>query len=73
RFSIDDAIELGWPIDETDEYETVAGFVLEMADRLPKPGDEVDIDGYSFLVQSMRGRRVSLLRVTAPVAEAQAE
>ena len=69
RFSIDDARELGWPIDETDEYETVAGFVLEMADRLPKPGDEVDIDGYSFLVQSMRGRRVSLLRVTAPVAE----
>ena len=73
RFSIDDARELGWPIDETDEYETVAGFVLEMADRLPKPGDVVDIDGFSFLVQSMRGRRVSLLRVTAPVAEAQAE
>jgi len=66
RFSIDDAIELGWPIDETDEYETVAGFVLERADKLPKPGDVFDIDGYTFRVQSMRGRRIALLRVTAP-------
>jgi putative hemolysin len=66
RFSIDDAIELGWPIEDSDEYETVAGFVLEQADALPEPGDVFDVDGYLFRVQSMRGRRVALLRVTAP-------
>lgn len=66
RFSIDDAIELGWPIEDSDEYETVAGFVLEKFDGLPKPGDEVVVDGYTFHVQSMRGRRVAMLRVTAP-------
>ncbi|WP_072500297.1 hemolysin family protein [Olsenella phocaeensis] len=66
RFSIDDAIELGWPIEDREEYETVAGFVLEIADGLPKPGDAFEVDGYRFLVQSVRGRRIALLRVTAP-------
>jgi putative hemolysin len=72
RFSIDDAIELGWPITDSDEFETVAGFVLELADKLPRPGDSFELEGYTFLVQSMRGRRVSLLRVTAPEPEAPA-
>lgn len=66
RFSIDDAIELGWPIEDSEEYETVAGFVLETADGLPSPGDQFEVGGYVFRVQSMRGRRVSMLRVTAP-------
>ena len=66
RFSIDDAIELGWPIEDNEEYETVAGFVLELADKLPRPGDVIEKDGYQFRVQSMRGRRLSMLRVIAP-------
>lgn len=66
RFSIDDAIELGWPIEDSDEYETIAGFVLEIADGLPAPGEIFEVEGYTFRVQSMRGRRVALLRVTAP-------
>ncbi len=75
RFSIDDAIELGWPIDDSAEFETIAGFVLELADSVPQPGDVFACDGYRFRVQSMRGRRVSMLRVTAPEPdeEAQAE
>ena len=63
------AIELGWPIEDSDEFETVAGFVLELADKLPRPGDTFEREGYQFTVQSMRGRRVSLLRVTAPEQE----
>ncbi|MBP3884161.1 MAG: HlyC/CorC family transporter [Olsenella sp.] len=70
RFSIDDAIELGWPIEDREEYETVAGFVLEIADGLPKPGEVFEVEGYTFRVQSMRRRRVALLRVTAPDPEA---
>ena len=66
RFSIDDAIELGWPIEDNAEYETIAGFVLELADRLPRSGDRFEKDGYTFVVQSMRGRRVAMLRVIAP-------
>jgi putative hemolysin len=66
RFPIDDSIELGWPIADSDEYETVAGFLLDIADSLPSPGDVFNVEGYIFRVQSMRGRRISLLRVTAP-------
>ncbi|HJA28042.1 MAG TPA: hemolysin family protein [Candidatus Olsenella pullicola] len=73
RFSIDDAIELGWPIEDSEEYETVAGFVLELADKLPHPGDVIEKDGYQFRVQSMRGRRLSMLRVIAPEPPAEDE
>ena len=69
RLSIDDAIDLGWPVEDSEEYETIAGFVLEYADKLPRPGDVVEKDGYRFLVQSMRGRRLTMLRVVAPEPE----
>ena len=69
RFSLDDAIDLGWPVEDNEEYETIAGYVLDLSDKVPRPGDLYEKDGYYFRVQSMRGRRVSLLRVTAPEPE----
>lgn len=78
RFPCDDAIELGWPIEESDEYETIAGWILDLCDSLPDIGEVFEADGYKFKVQSMRGQRISLVRVIAPseedlAAEAQAE
>ena len=64
RFSIDDAIELGWPIEDNAEYETIAGFVLELADKLPHPGDSFRKGDYVFEVLARRGRRLSTVRVT---------
>lgn len=49
------------------------GFILELADSVPSPGDAFEVEGYTFRVQSMRGRRIALLRVTAPAPEAQDE
>ena len=66
RFSLNDADELGWPVGESEEYETIAGFVLDLAGHLPRPGEAFEKDGYVFRVQSMRRRRLSLLRVIAP-------
>lgn len=66
RFPIDDAIELGWPIEDSDSYETVAGFILDEADGLPDPGDTIRKDGWTFRVQTVRGQRIALLRVRAP-------
>ena len=73
RFSLDDAIDLGWPVEDSEEYETIAGFVTDLADKLPHPGDVVEKNGYQFRVQSMRGRRVSMLRVVAPEPTAEDE
>ncbi len=66
RFPVDDAIELGWPIEDSDAYETVAGFILDEADGLPEPGDVIEKDGWIFRVQTVRGQRIALLRVRAP-------
>ena len=73
RFSCDDAQELGWPIEESDEYETIAGWILDLSDSLPDIGEVFEAEGYKFKVQSMRGQRISLVRVTAPAEEAHAE
>ena len=69
RFSCDDAVELGWPIVESDDYETIAGWILELCDSVPDIGEVFEVDGYKFKVQSMRGQRISLIRVIAPVPD----
>ena len=69
RFSCDDAVELGWPIQESDDYETIAGWILELCDSVPDIGEVFQVDGYKFKVQSMRGQRISLIRVIAPAAD----
>jgi putative hemolysin len=56
-------------VEDSDEFETIAGFVLELADSVPQAGDVFEREGYRFRVQSMRGRRLSMLRVTAPEPE----
>ena len=66
RFPCDDAIELGWPIEESDDYETIAGWILELCDSVPDIGEVFEVEGYKFKVQSMRGQRISLIRVIAP-------
>lgn len=71
RFSCDDAIELGWPIEESDDYETVAGWILDLCGSVPDIGEVFEQDGYKFKVQSMRGQRISLIRVTGPDPEEQ--
>ena len=40
---------------------------------MPRPGDVIEKDGYQFRVQSMRGRRLSMLRVIAPEPAAEAD
>ncbi len=64
--SLNDAAELEWPVGESEEYETIAGFVLDLANHLPRPGEVFEKDGYVFRVQSMRRRRMSVVRVIAP-------
>ena len=66
RFPCDDAVELGWPITEDGSYETVAGWLLELADGVPESGSVFEQDGYTFTVKSVHGQRISFVKVTAP-------
>lgn len=63
RFPVEDAMELGWPLEESDDYETVAGWLIHTFDFVPKVGDEFVVDGFSFKVEKMRRSRISVIRV----------
>lgn len=63
RYPCDDSVEMGWPVEESGDYETIAGWLMDTLDSVPKVGDEFEIEGYSFKIQSMRRRRISLIRI----------
>lgn len=66
RFSIEDAIERGFPVEESDEYETIAGWLLTKLGHIPVPGERYRQSGYEFRVLAMRRRRIARLSVKAP-------
>ena len=63
RCPVEEALEVGWPVVESDQYETIAGWLLDTVDVVPQVGDEFVIDGYRFKVQTMRRRRIQTLQV----------
>ena len=63
KFPVEDAIELGWPLAESEDYETLAGWLLSITDTVPKVGDAFDHDGFKFTVNAMRRRRILEVRV----------
>jgi putative hemolysin len=69
RLSIEEAMERGIPVEESDDYETVAGWVLARLGHIPCPGEATTRRGYEFRVQAMRRRRIQRIRVTAPEPE----
>ncbi len=54
-------LHLGVP--ESDEYTTIAGFVMARLGKLPLPGDQVVHNGMVFIVEKVEGRRLTQLRV----------
>ena len=49
----------GFKARATDEYQTLAGLVMSMLDRLPVMGDELQWDGWSLKVVMVQERRVT--------------
>lgn len=48
---------------ESEDFDTIGGFVIHQLGRLPSVGDEVEVDGLNLRVLSMSGRRIRRLRV----------
>ena len=63
RYPCEDAAGLGWPVTVSDDYETMAGWLMSIADFVPQVGDEFEVDGFFFKIQAMRRRRISTIRV----------
>jgi putative hemolysin len=49
-------------IEESEEYETLGGFILTSLQRIPKVGDTVKIDDKLFRVIEMVGQRISKIK-----------
>lgn len=59
----------GLLVPEGDVYDTVAGYIMSVLERLPTTGDEVSVDSGVLKVVRMDGRRVDRVRYTPAAAE----
>lgn len=63
----DELLEMAIKVPEHGAYETVGGFLMSELGRIPKVGDEVEIEDGLLRVERMEGRRVERIRfVPAP-------
>jgi len=54
--------DYGIDIEESEEYETLGGFILTSLQKIPKVGDTVNIDDKLFRVIEMVGQRISKIK-----------
>ncbi len=58
---------------ESEDFDTIGGFLIHHLGRLPAVGDEVEVNGLTLRVLSMSGRRVRRLRISRQRAGAPQE
>ncbi|WP_165042949.1 hemolysin family protein [Adlercreutzia sp. ZJ138] len=63
RCTVEEAIERGWPLEDSDDYETLAGWLMSKLDTVPETGDQLDFQGYRFRIVAMRRLRISKVRI----------
>lgn len=60
------------PIPESEEFETVAGFMLDRLGKVPRGGESVELGDHRFVVVDVERHRISKVRIEkAPVAATQ--
>jgi putative hemolysin len=53
----------GIPFEESQDYRTLAGFVLAKLQRIPRGGERVEHNGYRLTIVDMDGRRIVRIRM----------
>lgn len=48
---------------EDDDYDTIAGFVFNLAGEVPKIGDEFSWNNFKFIIKAMENRRIDVLEM----------
>ena len=62
-YSVDDADELLGAELPHGTWDTVGGLMLDLAGRVPDPGDSVEVDGFRLTAVDVRGRRIGRVRI----------
>ncbi|MEA2631391.1 MAG: magnesium and cobalt exporter, family [Chloroflexota bacterium] len=66
RADVDDLADLfdtNLGLEDADEYDTVGGLIYHRIGGVPKPGDQVAVDGLTLTVETIDGRRVGKVLV----------
>lgn len=61
--SIRDLKDVGLPFEDTEEFHTLAGFMLSKLQKLPRGGEFVSYMGYRFTVVDVEGKRIVKVKV----------
>lgn len=48
---------------ESNNFETIAGFVIDIIDRIPEDGEEISYGDYSFIVENIDKNRIEKIRI----------
>ncbi len=62
-YSVDDADELLDAELPHGPWDTVGGLIMDLAGRVPDPGDSVEVDGFRLTAVDVRGRRIGRVRI----------
>jgi CBS domain containing-hemolysin-like protein len=62
-YSVDDADDLLGAELPRGPWDTVGGLMLDLAGRVPDPGDSVEVDGFRLTAVDVRGRRIGRVRI----------
>jgi putative hemolysin len=58
-----ETFDLALELEDEEEYDTVGGLIYHRIGGVPKPGDEVRVEGLTLTVESLDGRRVDKVLV----------
>ncbi len=61
---LNEILNLDLPL--TDEYQTLAGFILFQLQRIPEPAEVLKFNGYEFTVVSTEGPRLNQIQIHRP-------
>ena len=56
------------PGEDSDDFQTLGGFMMARINRVPKVGDRIMVNGFRFEVVDMDGRRVDRVLIIPPKA-----
>ena len=55
-----------WNLPEADDYDTLGGLLLHVAEDIPQQGALIELDGFSFVIREVEENRISWVEFTPP-------
>ena len=65
--------QFGLDLRESEDYQTIAGYILDSLEALPAPGDTFTLGGYLFKILKMSAARIELVSLQKDTSEEEAK